>query len=178
MPKKTTKKSKYDIDNEIVIGYNTRVKMDNPPKSKVQPKAKQKAKTEQKLQQKPKTKKRKVIKKKKKKINIKKILKILLKIVIIIGILVCILLFLFVSPVFNIKEISVLGAKEIPSSMYIIMSGIEKGENIFKIDKTSAIDVIKKEAYVESAKINQIYPNKIEIVIEERTVCYVVESNR
>lgn len=172
MPKKTTKKSKYDIDNEIVIGYNTRAKMDNPPKSKP------KINNIQNVQQKPKTKKRKVIKKKKKKINIKKILKILLRIVIIVGILVSILLFLFVSPVFNIKEISVVGAKEIPSSTYIIMAGIEKGENIFKIDKTSGIETIKKEAYVESVKINQIYPNKIEIVIEERTVCYVVESNR
>lgn len=176
MPKKTAKKNKYDIDNEVIIGYNTRMKMDNPPKSKAKPKTKQKAKIEQMPKQKPK--KRKVSKKKKKKINIKKILKILLRIVIIVGILVSIVLFLFVSPVFNIKEISVIGAKEIPSSMYIIMAGIEKGENIFKIDKASAIDVIKKEAYVESVKINQIYPSKIEIVIEERTVCYVAESNR
>lgn len=176
MPKKTTKKNKYDIDNEIIIGYNAIKKMDNPPKTKAKQNNKQKAKTVQKIEEKPK--KRKVSKKKKKKSNIKKILKILLRIVVIVGIIACILIFLFVSPVFNIKEISVVGAKEIPSSMYIIMSGIDKGENIFKIDKTSGVEVIKKEAYVESAKINQIYPNKIEIVIEERTVCYVAESNR
>lgn len=180
MPKKTNRKSKYDIDNEIIIGYNTRIQKDNPPKSntKTKTKTKPKSNTVQKMPQKPITKKKKVSKKKKKKSNIKKILKILLRIIIIIGILVCIVLFLFVSPVFNIKEISVVGAKEIPSSMYIIMSGIEKGENIFKIDKTAGIDVIKKEAYVESVKINQIYPNKIEIVVEERTVCYSLESNR
>ena len=171
MPKKTTKKTKYDMDDEIIIGYNTRIKKDNPPKN-VKKKNEQMSK-----KSKPRPKKRKIQKKKKRKSNIKKVLKILLKLVIVIGILACIVLFLFVSPVFNIKDISVVGAKEIPSSIYVAMSGIDVGENIFKINKSVAIEEITKQAYVETVQINQVYPNKIEIVVEEREACYISESN-
>lgn len=168
---KTTKKTKYDIDNEIIIGYNTKKQKDNPPKNINKKKQKVTKKS------KPETKKRKMQKKKKRKSNIKKILKILLKLVIIVGVFTCIVLFLFVSPVFNIKDISVVGAKEIPSSVYIAMSGIEIGENIFKINKSVAIEEITKQAYVEAVQINSVYPNKVEIVVEERQACYIAESN-
>lgn len=168
---KTIKKTKYDIDNEIIIGYNTKKQKDNPPKNIKKKKQKVTKKS------KPETKKRKMQKKKKRKSNIKKILKILLKLVIIVGVFTCIVLFLFVSPVFNIKDISVVGAKEIPSSVYIAMSGIEVGENIFKINKSVAIEEITKQAYVEAVQINSVYPNKVEIVVEERQACYIAESN-
>lgn len=175
MPKKTKKTKEYDIDKEIIIGYNSKKKMDNPPK-----KAKQKKQKKQieKVKQIEKTKgKKKKQKKKKRKSNIKKIFKTLLKLVIVIAIGVAIILFLFVSPVFNISEITVTGAKEITSSVYIAMSGIEVGQNIFGIDKISAVEEIIKESYVETVEINSIYPNKIEIIVTERKARYISEKN-
>ncbi|MDE5830209.1 MAG: FtsQ-type POTRA domain-containing protein [Clostridia bacterium] len=174
MPKKTKKTNKKNIDNEIIIGYNQKKLMDNPPnKTKKQVQKKQSSKKKRK----PQIQKKKQQSKKKRKSNIKKFLKILLRIAIVIGIGIAIILFLFVSPVFNIREIRVTGSKEITSSVYIAMSGIEVGENIFEIDKTSAISEISREAYVESVEINSIYPNKIEIIVKERTSRYIVEQN-
>lgn len=93
------------------------------------------------------------------------------------GIAAGIIIFLFVSPVFNIQEIIVEGESEISESVYIATSGIEIGENIFGIDKNSGIVEIKKDPYVESVEINSIYPNKIEIIVVERTVSYILEQN-
>lgn len=172
MPKKQKKDSKnYEDDEEIIIGYNNNKKKsnkkegkkkDNPPKTKKEV---------------TKKKKKKKSKKKRKKINIKKILLAFLKIVITLGVAAGIILFLFVSPVFNIEEVTISGAEEISESVYIAMSGIEIGENIFSIDKTKAITEIKQEAYVESVEIKSIYPRKIEINVVERKISYIAEQN-
>lgn len=57
------------------------------------------------------------------------------------------------------------------------MTGIGIGENIFEIDKSSAIAEVKKEPYVESIEINSVYPNKVEIKVVERNVSYILEQN-
>ena len=177
MPKKKKNKDEEDeFAKEIIIGLNSEKKADNPPKKK---KKKSKKKNEDKIIQmnekkqiKPKKK-----KKKKRKGKLKKILKLLLKIVIVIGILIGIILFLFVSPVFSIKEINVNGANEITESVYKAMSGIEIGDNIFSIAKSNIIMEIKKEPYVETVEIKSVYPSKIEINIVERKISYLAEQN-
>lgn len=151
------KKNKRLDDDEIIIGYNTG-KKDKPSKYN------KKKRNDKK-------------KKKKRKGKFSNVLKIMLKIVIAIIVFTCIILVLFVSPVFNINEINVVGANELGESVYIAMSNIEIGENIFGVDKISAINEIKKEPYVESVHIKSIYPNKIEINVEERKVNYLAEEN-
>lgn len=174
MPRKKKKdNSKFNEEDEIIIGYNSKKQKDKPSKTK---KKKVKKKTTKTKEQNIKSKKPKK-KQKKKNGALRKILKILLRLIIVVTIGAGIILFLFVSPVFNIQEITVEGAKEISESAYIAMSGIEVGENIFEIDKTSAIAEIKKEPYVGTVQINTIYPKKIEIKVEERTISYVVEQN-
>lgn len=172
MPKK--KKGQEEIDEEareIIIGLNSKKNSDNPPKKKKKSKKKTVSKPIKKeISQKPKK------KKKKKKSKLKKILKTLLKLTIVIAIAVAIIMFLFVSPVFDIKEITINGATSISESVYIAMSEIEIGQNIFGVEKTNAIAKIKKEPYVESVEIKSIYPSKIEISIVERTISYALES--
>ena len=187
MPKKK-KKDKNEINDDIIIGYNSKKQKDNPPKSKKRKKKKlkkQKNKQEEQninnnqVNKKPKKKlsKKQQKKKKKRREKIKKILKILLKIIIVFIIIAGIIVFLFVSPVFNIEEITVVGAKEIGESVYIAMSEIEIGENIFSINKENIKNTVKKEPYVESIEINSIYPNRIELKIQERSISYIVEEN-
>lgn len=166
MPKKSKDKLE-ELEEDIIIGYNSKRQKDNPPSNKNKVKRKSKKKKQNKSKK----------KKKKRKSNIRKILKILLKMVIVVTIATCIILFLFVSPVFNIQEIKIVGAKEISESIYIAMSGIEIGENIFGIDKTNIQSSIKEEAYVETVQIKSIYPNKVEIHVTERYVSYLAESN-
>ncbi len=177
MPKNKPKQSKkedenFSLDKEIIIGLNSKKEKDNPQKkNKKKKKTKSSKKKIQKVQNAiPK-------KKKKKKSKLKKVFKALLKIGIILTIGTCIVLFLFVSPVFSIQEITVIGAEKISESVYIATSGIEEGSNIFRINKTEAMVEIKKDPYVESIKINSVYPNKIEIEIVEREISYIAEQN-
>lgn len=150
MPRKK-KEEKYNIDDELIIGYNTSMKKDKPSKKRKKGKKKRK---------------NKVI----------DILKLILKILIAILASGLIIIFLFISPVFNVEEISVIGAEEITESVYIAMSGIEVGENIFGVDKMYAESTITKEPYVEEVEIKTIYPRKIEINVKERKASYIVET--
>lgn len=124
MPKKKNKgKQEIFSDDEIIIGYNSKKPKDKSSKSKKTEKNKKKIQQVKEAKSPRKNKKKKKQKKKNK--LLKKILKLLLKLIIIVGIAVAIILFLFVSPVFNIQEIEIIGAEEIGESVYIAMSGIE-----------------------------------------------------
>ncbi len=96
MPKKKKQKA-YNMDDEMIIGYNVGSK---------------KKRTSQRKQ-------------KRKKNKIKKILLVILKIILILAIIVGIILFLFVSPVFNITNIRVEGAEKISQNTYIVLSKIQ-----------------------------------------------------
>ena len=144
MPKFEKKNEKKD--EEIIIGYNNKKIKDNPPKKKRKKKKKLK-KVDEYVEQngRPKKSPKKQTKKqKKRKQKVKKILKVLLRITILVGILAGIILFLFISPVFNIKEIEIAGAEEISESVYKAMAGIDIDENIFSINKSNIIKTIKK----------------------------------
>lgn len=184
MPKsKSKKKSKEkNLDDEIIIGHNSKVKKDNPPKKK---KKKSKKKPNKKTNEKyigqesrpKKVPKKQTKKQKKRKQKIKRLLKVLLRIAILIGILAGIILFLFVSPVFNIKEIEIIGAEEISESVYKAMTGLDIDENIFSVNKSNIISTIKKEPYVEKVEVKTIYPSKVRVTITERKISYLAEKD-
>ncbi len=85
--------------------------------------------------------------------------------------------FLFVSPVFNITEIKVIGAEKINESVYVALSEIPIGENIFKINKTKIKSLIKTESYVEQVNVKRVYPGTIELSIKERKTAYNIPNN-
>ena len=88
-----------------------------------------------------------------------------------------IIAFLFISPVFNIIEVKVIGAEKINESVYIALSEISLGENIFKISKTNIINAIKTESYVDEVNVKRVYPGTVEISVKERKTAYNVEHN-
>ena len=67
-------------------------------------------------------------------------------------ILLCVCLF---TPVFGISDISVTGNTLLASEDIIAASGIEKGENVFRISGKKAARKLSKLAYVEGAKIKR-----------------------
>lgn len=189
MPKK--KKGK-ELDDDIIIGYNIKKLKDNPPKKQKKKSKKKEIRREEYIERNGKPKKvskkipqkqvkqqtkKQTKKQKKRKQKVKKILKVLLRIAILIGILAGIILFLFVSPVFNIKEIEITGAEEISESVYKAMSGIDIDENIFSVNKSNIIKAIKQEPYVEKVEIKTIYPSKVKISITERKISYLAEKD-
>ena len=88
-----------------------------------------------------------------------------------------IIAFLFVSPVFNITEIKVVGAEKINESVYIALSEVQLGENIFKVSKTNIKNLIKTESYVDKVNVERVYPGTIKISVKERKTSYNIENN-
>lgn len=94
----------------------------------------------------------------------KKILMLLLIIIV----LACMGAYLSTSPTFKIQEISIKGNEQLAKEKIEKLAEIKIGDNIFsKIGAVLEVK-LKQNGYIENAKINKIYPNKIEIEITER----------
>ncbi len=175
----------YNMDDEVIIGYNVKLKKDKTTKKQKKPKITNNTKQPKKVNNNKsnernvkKTKKTtKTSVKKKKNNKAKKILFAIIKLMLIIAIIVGILFFLFVSPVFNITKIRVENASKISANTYIVLSEIHEGENIFKIRKEKAKEMIKHESYVEDVKIRREYPGTVVIDVTERTPKYMIEKS-
>lgn len=81
---------------------------------------------------------------------------------------------MLLTPMFDIKEISVYGNSAIGEKEIIRSSGIVKGINIFGVSLSAAKDNIKSMGYIESVKIKRRLPSTIDItVVEEVGVAYI-----
>ena len=91
--------------------------------------------------------------------------------VLVVSCLVVALVFVsFFTPLYDIREINVAGNSTIDADVLVRASGIKVGENIFEADIASAKKRISKVAYVDTAKVKRILPNKIRINVKEGEV--------
>lgn len=104
-----------------------------------------------------------------------KIIKFILKLLLFIAIIAGILAFLFVSPVFNIKDIEVSGNNKINAEEIKSLSTLSLDQNIFKFSKENVDNGIKQNAYIETVEITRKLPNKVEIKVTERTPAYQIK---
>lgn len=102
--------------------------------------------------------------------------KILLIILLVIVISICLGAYLLTSPTFKIQEISVKGNEQLPKEKVEQLAEVKKGDNIFsKVGEVLKVK-LKQNGYIEDAKINKIYPNKIEIEIKERKKMFQIKT--
>ena len=94
-----------------------------------------------------------------------------LQFIIIIG---AIYAFIFCTPFFNVKKIEVEGTKVTSAQSVITASGITEGQHVLKINKKKAASGIEKLAYVKTAKVRRVFPNKIKITVAEGKVCALI----
>lgn len=100
----------------------------------------------------------------KKKKRTKKILKwTSITVLIIVG-----LVFTLTSPLFNISEIKVENNNALSEEKIISLSGLTKGQNIFRFLKSDVEKSIKEDTYVEDVKISRSLPGTVVIDIKER----------
>lgn len=85
------------------------------------------------------------------------------------------LIFLLLSPIFNLNNIIVNGNDKISKSSIVDLSKLNNGENIFRINKKQIINSIKENGYIESVKIKRVLPDEIEINVTERTATFMIE---
>lgn len=80
------------------------------------------------------------------------------------------LIFLIITNIdfFLIQDISVIGNDKVISNKIELFSAIEKGENIFKINKRAGEEHILDIAYIKSVDISRKLPDGILIEVEER----------
>ena len=82
---------------------------------------------------------------------------------------------LLFSSLFDIKNIIVLDNKILSQDEIISLSGIEKYTNIYRFSKKNAVNNIKKNAYIENAKIRIKIPSTIEITVKERIPTFMLQ---
>lgn len=73
---------------------------------------------------------------------------------------------LSVTLLFNIKEIKISGEKDYKDEDIIFMSGINKGDNLVRLDSKEASEkILSSMVYIESAEIDKQYPETLVIKV-------------
>lgn len=72
------------------------------------------------------------------------------------------------SPVFEVKEIRVVGNNALTVEKLVATSGINTGVNIFRLDLKSNAEKVKAIPLIKSVEINRVFPSTVEIVVQER----------
>ena len=156
----------FDFDKEIVIG------MPKIPETKQQ-KNKRKNKNISNNKKKPAITK-KISKKQEMAIKKRKLILKIIRTIILIGILIGTLIYILLSPLFNIKDVTVTGNNKLSKEEIISLSEIRTEENIFKTSKNDIKNRIKTNPYVENVKIRRKLPDKVEIIVVERVATYML----
>lgn len=71
---------------------------------------------------------------------------------------------------FNVDGIAVIGNEDISDEEIIKLSGIETGESIVDVHPLLVQHKIKENLYIEKVNVNRSLPNKVEIIIKERSI--------
>ncbi len=88
-------------------------------------------------------------------------------------VILCVCLF---TPIFGISEITVEGNNKVTSEEITQISGIKKGENIFRVNIKKAENILKENAYVEDVTVKRKFPAKIKIVINESLEDIIIDT--
>jgi len=148
VPKK--KQNKINLDNEIIIGLNTKK---NKPKKTTKKPAKKKTKNK----------------------NAKKVK--LLKWTSLIVLIISAILVLLFSDLFNIKKIEVINNNRISSQEIINLSTLKVEENMFKTFNKTIEEAIKSNPYIENVKISKKLNGTVVLDITERVATFIIELN-
>lgn len=96
------------------------------------------------------------------------------KVILFLLIVIAVCLFLL-SPIFNLKNVNIIGNSVVSSEEILASSGLVNDNSIFKINKASIIKKIKKNPYIESANIKRKIPSTINIEVVERETRFMLE---
>ena len=177
--------TKKGISDEYFIGTKDIPPVDKKKLEKIKKKKLQEKRTKEKELNKIQKKQKKLRKKREKKNKLSQLtekqlrrnkqIKMLLKFCILIAVLLGIVIYLMLSPIFNIKTVQVVGNKQITSEQIISLSKIEKEMNLFKVSNKDVITNIKENPYVKKVEIKRVLPSGIKIIITERESNFMLE---
>ncbi|MEG1997268.1 MAG: FtsQ-type POTRA domain-containing protein, partial [Clostridiales bacterium] len=76
--------------------------------------------------------------------------------------------FFALSPFFAVREIAIIGNKQVSSQKIIQLSGIESGDNIFAVNSAVVEQWLQIEPKIQSAEISRSLSGKLTITVAER----------
>ena len=170
---KKAKKNKNTVENYENNGIIIKSKyMSNYEDEDIYDKSRQPKKNtkEKKTKKEPRklTKKQEILKKKRKKIF--RVIKILM----LLGIIIGGIIYAMLSPIFNIKNITVTGNSKISAETIISLSGLNIDQNIFNFWTGDIKEAVEQNAYIDTVEVKRKLPDSIEINVKERTATYMV----
>ena len=168
-----------DLDEEIVIGMKKKQVKEKEVHKKSNKKKKQNNRkmTEKEIKKKTSSKPKKVYSEEELEERAKRrklIAKITKRVFLFAMLLTAIVLFML-SPLFSISDIEVEGNTKVTTQSIIHLSGLEIGQNIFRINKRQIIDGISENAYVDSAVVIRNLPSTVVVKINERKTTFMLE---
>lgn len=177
-----------NLDNEIIIGLTpkpeekevkSKKEKENQNKNQNQNVKKKEDKSKKKKQVNSKANTKKKVEEKnntKSKLSRKARIRIkILKWTGIVILLVGIVIFFMLSPIFNLKQIDVVGVQKLTAEQIIGLSEIKLEENIFKIKTSQIIEKLESLSYVESVEITKELPKTIKLTVKERKPKFIIE---
>ena len=183
--KKSKKAKNVDLDQEHFIGENEVKHIDKKKLEKIKKeKLKEKRTKEKELakEQKRQAKIRKQRAKQTKKarmteeqIRRNRRIKTIIKLFLLLAVIAGLIIYLMLSPIFNIENINVEGNSSISSEQIISLSKVQKDINLFKVSNKDTIKAIKENPYVKTVEIKRTLPDTITLVITERVKAYMLE---
>ncbi|BCB03265.1 cell division protein FtsQ/DivIB [Bacillus sp. KH172YL63] len=85
----------------------------------------------------------------------------------------------FQSPLSHVKEVKVSGNELIPNQEVLLESGIDKGMNVWSVNKNKTVDQLKGLPEVKDAEVKLSFPNTYEIKIREYSKkAYLSKKNK
>ena len=103
----------------------------------------------------------------------KRVLKVI-KWLTIFGIIIGGIIYAMLSPIFNIKNITVAGNSKISSEAIISLSGLNIDQNIFNFRTSNVKEEIKQNPYIDTVEIKRKFPDTVKISVQERTATYML----
>ena len=162
----------FSFNSEMVLGINAS-DVEEKKEKKLKEKKKKTKKSKKEINEKQENQQRPKQPKKRKRSKKKKVNKKLIGFFSIIILIAIIIVLALTAPIFNITDIAVSGNSQVSSNMIISLSGLRKGENIFKFNSTIK-QKIKENTYIETVNIKRKLPGTVMISVEERTVKYQI----
>ncbi|MDR0854393.1 MAG: FtsQ-type POTRA domain-containing protein [Clostridiales Family XIII bacterium] len=86
------------------------------------------------------------------------------------------LYFLAMSDFFGIHEVGVSGNAHFEAAQIESLSGIKKGDNIFKTRMADVKDLLEKDPYINTVTVKRKFPDKVKISVTERAEDVIVRG--
>lgn len=157
----------FDFSDELIIGMNSKNIDKNKRANSKNIKNSQKSNNNKKNVKATGNKRKKSSRKNKRKKNNKIIMSVMYSIFLIF----IVIIFILITPIFNITMIEVDGNSKVSKETIISLSELKVGDNIFRFNKNTILK-IKENSYIDSVKIKRSLPGIVKISVKEREIKY------